>query len=116
MRRLRPVLFTALAALCLLGILSGTMRFGASRHTAPLNTLGMMLQEGEGGLTVIAVMEGSPASAGGVLPGDVLLSLSGTPVSDLAGFEAALQSATGTWLRLSLLRGDEMHCLSLRLT
>lgn len=113
MRRLRPVLLMTLAALCLLGILAGTLLFRSDGYTAPLDTLGMMLQEEDGKLTVIAVMEGSPAFSGGVLPGDVLLTLGDVPVSDLAGFEEALASLSGAAVHVSLLRGGETRFLTL---
>jgi S1-C subfamily serine protease len=69
----------------------------------------------EHGLLVVAVQEGSPASAAGLLFGDVLLSLSGTPTSDVHDLLGALAEVpVGEALEVKLLRSAVVQTLSVR--
>jgi S1-C subfamily serine protease len=63
----------------------------------------------------VAVQEGSPASTAGLLFGDVLLSLSGTPTSDVHDLLGALAEVpVGEALEVKLLRSAVVQTLSVR--
>lgn len=75
---------------------------------------GMLLQASEAGeLLVVRVYEGSPADAGGVRQGDIILSVDGVAVSatDRLSFSRAaalMAGEDGTELHLSIRRKDEL--------
>jgi membrane-associated protease RseP (regulator of RpoE activity) len=56
------------------------------------------------GLVIVAVRKGSPASATGIVDGDILLAVNGQPVDGSAAAGSALLGARGTAVRLTLLR------------
>ena len=60
--------------------------------------------DGTGLLVVGRVNPGGPAETAGLLEGDVLLALDGTPVHDFPALEAALDGAVGGTLRLTVSR------------
>jgi S1-C subfamily serine protease len=69
----------------------------------------------EHGLLVVAVQEGSPASTAGLLFADVLLSLSGTPTSDVHDLLGTLAEApVGEALEVKLLRSAVVQTLTVR--
>lgn len=58
------------------------------------------------GLLLLGVAPGSPAEAGGLLPGDVLLSLDGVPLDGPGDLAAALaETPAGAEVRVGLVRG-----------
>lgn len=67
------------------------------------------------GLTVQGVLEGSPAYAAGLRPGDVLLAVDGQSIGEPAVFESAMSGLEpGSEMRLGLLRGNEMKTITAR--
>lgn len=84
---------------------------------SPLDALGLLLQEEDGALVVLAVMENSPADRCGIQPGDTLLALDDTPLSGIAGLDALLleRADTGGRMTLRVLRLDSSLSLTLRL-
>lgn len=61
---------------------------------------------GDGGMIVISVEPGAPGEKAGVVIGDVLVALDGTPVGDVGDVQAFLDSERiGKSVRASLLRG-----------
>lgn len=84
---------------------------------SPLDALGLLLQEEDGALVVLAVMENSPADRCGIQPGDTLLALDDEPLSDIAGLDALLleRADTGCRMTLQVLRLDSSLSLTLRL-
>ena len=62
------------------------------------------------GVRVAEVIPGSPAAAAGIRPGDVLVSLDGTPLADVRGYSAALKARqAGDTITLIVRRdGEEM--------
>lgn len=91
---------TAGAADYLFGVVSGT-------GDAPRPRLGVTLDNGEGGVLVREVTAGSIAEQAGVRSGDVVTTIAGRPVKVLKDVTAAVQrQAPGTWLPLSVRRGD----------
>jgi len=62
------------------------------------------------GVRVAEVIPGSPAAAAGLRPGDVLVSLDGTPLADVRGYSAALKAhQAGDTITLIVRRdGEEM--------
>ncbi len=58
----------------------------------PPSLLGELVEETADGLRVFAVFPGSPADAGGILPGDLLVSMAGRPLWSIAGLDALLRS------------------------
>ena len=60
------------------------------------------------GVRVAEVSPGSPAAAAGIRPGDVLVSLDGTPLADVRGYSAALKShQAGDTVELTVRRDGE---------
>jgi S1-C subfamily serine protease len=70
----------------------------------------------ETGLLIITVEEGSPADNGGVLVGDILVSMDAEPVQDADEFLAKLTGAiAGQETQLQMLRGGKPFSLTLAL-
>jgi S1-C subfamily serine protease len=64
----------------------------------------------ETGLIVVSVEAGSPAERGGVLLGDVIVGIGGTPVSQMNDLMSRLTSeAVGTKIRIRLIRGGAVQ-------
>jgi membrane-associated protease RseP (regulator of RpoE activity) len=81
----------ALAVVCLIGVL---LIVGS---LAPLVD----------GVYVGNVSEGMPAKAAGLLPGDVLVSVDGVPISNTDGLRILLDSkANGDWVEVTVARGN----------
>ena len=59
------------------------------------------------GLLVSSVQPDSPAERAGLLLGDTLLALAGTPLTDAQALQAALEDAEGRTLPLALLRAGQ---------
>ncbi len=60
------------------------------------------------GLIVMTVEAGAPAAAAGVLIGDIVVALDGSPVTDTEDVQNGIDAhATGSSLRLALLRGGK---------
>ena len=77
----------------------------------PPSVLGELAEETPDGLRVFAVFPGSPADAGGVRPGDLLLSIGGRALGTIADLEELLWSfdPTGGAIAVVLLReGEEL--------
>lgn len=80
------------------------------RSSAPARPwLGVYLREVQGRVIVVRIAEESPASAAGVAPGDVIVSIAGAPVSSLSGLYRALwsQGEAGVSVSLEILRESE---------
>jgi S1-C subfamily serine protease len=66
------------------------------------------------GLLIVGIEEDGPAHAAGLIVGDIVLSVSDTPVSDLDGLRAVLDDdASDDRLPVSLLRGGQRHELTI---
>ncbi|MFA7296388.1 MAG: trypsin-like peptidase domain-containing protein [Dehalococcoidia bacterium] len=64
----------------------------------------------EVGLLIVSVEAGTPAAQAGIVVGDVLLGIEGTPITGAEELQAALGSdRVGATVRLSLLRGGAPH-------
>ena len=83
------VLLTAFLVLVLggPGLLAQRRRGGeATDNSRPPLAMGLQLKEEDGRFKVITVAPGSPAEAAKILPGDVILSVGGGPITDLISF------------------------------
>ena len=70
--------------------------------------LGVMLDQGEQGVTIRDVVKGSIAENAGARAGDVIKMVAGTPVRDAATVIAAVRrQAPGTWLPITVQRGAQ---------
>ncbi|MCA1717432.1 MAG: PDZ domain-containing protein, partial [Actinobacteria bacterium] len=70
------------------------------------------LGEGRGGLLVVGVEDGSPAGKGGMLLGDILVSLDATPVEDTDELQALLTGGrVGREVPVGVIRGGELQTL-----
>ena len=86
-----------------LGILSQPVRLPAAQRVG---------LEGSSGLLVVGVEEDSPAGKGGVLIGDILVSLDATPVADTDELQALLTSdRVGREVPVEVVRGGELTTL-----
>jgi serine protease Do len=64
--------------------------------------------DNEHGVIVLSVQPQGPAEKGGLVLGDILLSINGKPVQDVDDIQQALSgSAIGATLPVTLLRGGE---------
>jgi len=85
---------------------------GRSRRVGWLG-LAVACSPGMEGLTVRGVLSGSPAHAGGVRPGDVLLAMDGDVIRTPGVFEAKVsRMAPGARVELQVLRGQELKTVS----
>lgn len=62
--------------------------------------------ETNAGVIVDVVVEGSPAFAADIIPGDILLSVSGEPVAGIAGCQSLIKKHSGEQVTLHLIRTD----------
>ncbi len=70
--------------------------------------LGIIIEDGDGGVRVMQVMDDSVAAATGIREGDVIRTAAGFETrSTTALIEVVQRQAPGTWLPLELSRGDE---------
>ena len=77
----------------------------------PPSLLGELVEETPDGLRVFAVFPGSPADAGGILPGDQLLSIDGRALRTIADLEELMRSgspAGGSAVIVLLRDGEEL--------
>lgn len=90
-------LIVVVLALCLLA--GGIALFHFSQTDEPaeaatrMAALGLMLLDGDEGVSVLAVRDGSPADRAGIEPGDVLLQANGSAVTDTLQLEELLAQA-----------------------
>lgn len=101
----RRLIVVALA-LCLLAGGIALFQFNQSAEPAENATrmaaLGLMLLDGDDGVSVLAVRNGSPADRAGIEPGDVLLQADGSDVTDIVQLEELL------------LQAEQQMCIELR--
>jgi S1-C subfamily serine protease len=72
---------------------------------------------GDSGMMVVSLADGAPAILAGVLPGDIVLDLDGTPVRRARALAAALgPERIGQPVALRLLRAGELRTLSVLIT
>ena len=78
--------------------------------------LGMSSLEEDGRIKVLRVTEGGPADAAGIVPGDIILSLSGQKVEKLDDFYKRLWSAgaPGVEVTLKVLHGSDIRDVRVR--
>ena len=75
----------------------------------PHARLGVMIEDGDGGVRVTDVIDDSVAAASGVESGDLILSAAGFDTEKTGDLiEIVQRQAPGTWLPLKLRRGDEV--------
>ncbi len=71
---------------------------------------------GRAGVIVLSVEPGGPAQAGGIVIGDVLLSIAGRPVADLGDVQSALAAdSVGRTVPVELLRGGERKTVEVKI-
>ncbi|MDP2876856.1 MAG: PDZ domain-containing protein, partial [Holophaga sp.] len=87
----------------------GAMAAAAENPQAPAS-LGLQMKEENGRFIVVSVLPGSPAQAVPILPGDVILSVGGSPLSDLRILQryVAIANARGVNLTLELERAGKL--------
>jgi uncharacterized iron-regulated protein len=82
---------------------------------APGPRLGVMIESGDDGVRVMQVVDGSVAASSGILEGDVIQSAAGfKTVTNAELIEIIQRQAPGTWLPITLLRGDKTITLQAR--
>ncbi len=72
--------------------------------------------EGKGGVVVLAVTAGKPASLGGIMKGDIIIAMEGKPVEDIYEYMYRLgQFKAGDVIKVTVKRGDEKVDLLIQL-
>ena len=83
---------------------------GVSLQPVKLQTKDKSLKAQETGLLVVGVEEGSPAAAGGIIQGDVLVNLGDSPIYHLDDLLRILESeAIGEKIPLVMVRGGQVQ-------
>jgi len=95
------------------GVRRGYLGVGAFPAQLP-PSLAQLVGRDRGAL-VASVEDGAPAAAAGVLVGDVIVELAGTPVTDPDSLRLALGDRPGETALLVVLRGGARHALSVTL-
>lgn len=70
----------------------GLQRYGSLVAGRPFAALGIEVVGVDGGVEVLSVEPGSPAGAGGVIPGDLIIRVDGRRVLDLQRFAALVEA------------------------
>jgi carboxyl-terminal processing protease len=80
--------------------------------------LGMQVNMEDGLLKVVSPIDDTPAAKAGILPGDVIAQVDGTPIKGLTLSQAVekMRGAPGTEVQLEIMRKDQAAPLNLRLT
>ena len=82
------------------------------RHLGPWNDLGCLIEEGPTGVAVASpARPGSLAAAAGLEPGDLLVSIAGTPVANVPDLAVLVRGALAPGVEVDVvaLRGAERH-------
>jgi S1-C subfamily serine protease len=95
------------------GVRRGYLGVGA--YPAQLPSALAQLAGRDRGALVASVEDGSPAAAAGVLVGDIIIEIAGTPVSDPDSLRLALGDRPGESVELAVLRGGARQTLSVTL-
>lgn len=90
---------------------SSAVQVGETRVLA----YGATLRALDGGVQVAAVEGGTPAAQGELIAGDLITSIAGQPVSDLASAGRALSAASGA-LQVEVMRDGEPQTVTLEIT
>lgn len=104
--------------LCLLLVcLFLSFRLASSAVSSPecSEDLGLLLQESDHGLTVLAVEHGSDAGRSGLQPGDTLLSVNHERITSLEDLDAIIQLQNGGQMIFRMMRHDQPVELSVSL-
>jgi uncharacterized iron-regulated protein len=77
--------------------------------------LGVELAQGDGGVRVVRVQDGSVAAAAGLRPDDVVVAAAGTPTPQPSALRTVVEAtAPGTWLPLTVRRGGRTRTIVAR--
>ena len=74
------------------------------RHLSDFGEIGTVITTNDKGILVISVIEGTPAQSAGIVAGDTILSVNGTPLRNLSLSESAkvLRGYPGTIAQLTI--------------
>jgi serine protease Do len=89
-----------------------------SKPSTDLGALGLTLSNGKGGVQIVDVDDKSDAALKGLRPGDVILEVSGQPVSTAEDVSKGLADATKLGRRALLLRvksGDQSRFVAVQI-
>ena len=84
--------------------------------TVPKGWMGVKVNSAAGGALVQFVMPTGPAGRAGIVPNDVIVGIDGHPISDQAGFHAAISTtAAGQTVMVALLRAGQSYRVAVKL-
>jgi hypothetical protein len=90
-------------------------RYGLGAYYVDLTAEQRVRLERNGGVTVVAIVKGTPAFSGNILAGDVIVKINGQDVVDTAGATAMLGKLAGQVVTFDLRRGGEARIVEIRL-
>jgi S1-C subfamily serine protease len=71
--------------------------------------------DGDTGVLVARVIEGSPADRGGIAVGDLIVSVAGSSIEDAGDISRALEDQAGRTLELGVIRDGRLVSLQVRI-
>ena len=93
---------------------AGALVFGAMIANGPF--LGVLGQKHARGCQIIQVQSDSSAQAAGILVGDIVMDIDGTPIVDFDGLKAAIRAhKVGETVKVQFYRGDELSKVDIEL-
>ena len=87
--------------------------FGASY--APLDANQRQKLQRNTGLVIIIVVDGTPAFLANILPGDILLTVDGEPITTAENFRAQIDARAGKKVSIGVLRNDKEMTIEMEL-
>lgn len=106
-----------LAALITIGVVSLRSQPDPSHDPLCADSLGLILEESEAGLHILAVRNHSRANHAGMYPGDILTAVNGVPLSELSLLDELLsQLDPPCSITCQVMRNDEPITLQMKIT
>ncbi len=101
----------AVPTVTLRAVIDELVKYGGVRR----GYLGVGAYPGDGGALIASVDAAGPAAAAGLIPGDILTSVAGAPVTGPDDLRAQIQDRPGASVEIAYTRGGQPHVVSVTL-